>query len=132
MDILIYTRDDLEYERLRRVMEAQAGYINAHRDRLDGGGHLKRDYDAVVLAGGDGENLELLGQWKRRHPATPAILVMDGEAYQADAMRLHAFDYLLRPVRDERVAKTTLDMLPFCPDKHCFYFPAKEVITDEI
>ncbi|MBE7003332.1 MAG: hypothetical protein E7425_03480 [Ruminococcaceae bacterium] len=132
MDVLVYTRDKTEYERLRSVMEAQAGYINAHRDAMDGRGHPRREFDAVVLAAGDDENMALAAQWRNRHLSTPVVLVMDGEDHQSGAMRLHVFDYLMRPVRDERIAKTMRDMLLFCPNRCRFHLPIREEMTDEI
>lgn len=108
MNVLIDARSVPEYLRLRRVAETVEGAV-VFRAPLFGRGKLQRHYDVIVAARGDERNMALAGRWQNRWGETFIILVMDSETHQLDAMRCHVFDYLTRPIDEERLARSLRD-----------------------
>lgn len=108
MNVLIDTRNPIEYLRLRRVAEAQEG-IHAFRAPLFGHDKLQRHYDVIVSARGDEQNMALARRWKSAWGDTFIILVMDSERLRINAMQFHVYDYLTRPLDEERFARSLRD-----------------------
>lgn len=108
MNVLIDARNPIEYLRLRRVAETQEG-IHAFRAPLIGRERLQRHYDVIVSARSDEQNMSLAERWRGAWGETFIILVMDSEEHRLDAMHFHVYDYLTRPLDEDRLARSLRD-----------------------
>ena len=113
MNVLIDARSLFEYLRLRRVAETLEN-TTVFRAPLFGRGKLQRHYDVIVAARSDERNLALAERWKNAWGETFLILIMDSEKNQLDAMHCHVFDYLTRPIDEERLAHSLRDAAAQC------------------
>ncbi len=116
MNVLIDARNPIEYLRLRRVAEAQES-VYVFRAPLIGHERLQRHYDVIVSARNDAENMATAERWQDSWGNTFVILVMDGEDRRLDAMHFHVFDYLTRPVDEERLARSLRDAAEYFTGK---------------
>ncbi len=117
MNVLIDARSLFEYLHLRRVAEALEG-VRVFRAPFIGHERLQRHYDVIVSARSDAENMTLAERWRGAWGDTFIILVMDSEQKRLDAMRFHVYDYLTRPVDEERLARSLRDAAAyFASDK---------------
>ncbi|MHC1742081.1 MAG: sigma-54 dependent transcriptional regulator [Syntrophobacteraceae bacterium] len=68
-------------------------------------------YMDILLGGGSG--IDLLRQVKLKHPDCPVILITGLPCIDsaAEALRLGAFDYLIKPVKQEQILQTTREAL---------------------
>lgn len=108
MNVLIDTRNPIEYLRLRRVAEARTG-AQVYRAPLIGRRRLERHYDVIVSARSDAENLATAERWRNNWGLTFLILIMDSEDSRFEAMNCHVFDYLTRPLDEECFVRALRD-----------------------
>ena len=115
--ILIVDDEEIVIRSCRRILsDSQLYAVDSTQDGADA---LRRvdesEYDLLVLdimmPGIDG--LEVLQQVKERHPDVDVIMVTGLSQIQTavKAMKLGAFDYLLKPIRIEKLIERIGDAL---------------------
>ncbi len=123
MDALLYTRDDGEFATLARVLREEAGLVNVYRDPLDGHWRLDHAYDLVVVALEGAEGMEAVRQQRERHPESLVIWITGDRYFAGEAIRRRVFDFILRPLEEERFRQAVRDSVPLCPYRTCWRYP---------
>lgn len=102
MDALIYTRDDREYEMLSGIFGEELPGAAATRGLLDGHYHLDKEYDVVVVDIGGAEGMELVCRYRELYGNTLVAWITDDGYFAGMAIRLHIFDFIVRPLEGQR------------------------------
>ena len=117
MNVLIDARNPIEYLHLRRIA-ASVDDVSVFRAPFIGRRRLQRRYDVIVSARSEDENMATAEQWQCSWGKTFVILVMDGEEKRFEAMQFHVYDYLTRPLDEQRFARSLRDAAAyFTPGK---------------
>ena len=122
MDAVIYTRDGEEFETLGQILREEAGLINVYRDPLDGHRHLDHAYDIVVVALEGAEGMEVVMEHRDRHPDSQIIWITSDRYFAGVAIRKHVFDFILRPLEEERFRQSVRDGIPRCLNRTCWTY----------
>ena len=97
MEALVYTKDDSEYEKIRTMLEAEAGLIDVYRDPLNGHNYFSHEYDIVVVALNGARGMELVLEYSRRFDMTLVVWITDDPYFAGTAIRQHIYDFIERP-----------------------------------
>lgn len=103
MEALIYTRDDREYEMLSGIFADESPGTAATRGLLDGHFHLEKKYDVVVVDMDGALGMEIVCKYREVYGNTLVIWITDDRYFAGVAIRLHVFDFILRPPTEERL-----------------------------
>jgi len=101
--------EDKQHERLAiaRLLWQEDYEVTLAENPQQASTFLDEDIDLVItdLKMGEHSGLDLLRLWKKRHPATPFVLITaHGEVNSAvEAMKLGAEDYLTKPVNPDEL-----------------------------
>ena len=127
MEALVYTKDDSEYEKIRTMLEAEAGLIDVYRDPLNGHNYFSHEYDIVVVALNGARGMELVLEYSRRFDMTLVVWITDDPYFAGTAIREHIYDFIERPYDDDRLRETIRAVIPRCPNRYKWvYDPDKE------
>ena len=85
MDALIYTRDDREYQTLKRILAEEAGVADVHRGDPGTGNQYRHDYDLIIVACDDQTGLRQIRKWKEVNEAIQIIWIAEDDYYMKDA-----------------------------------------------
>ena len=106
MHVLIYTKDDDEYMRLKDVFTVVSGTTEVYRDPLDGHGHYSDLHDIVVIALDGAKGLNELNEWADRSPKTKIIWITDDKEFAGVAIKRHVSDFIVRPYTEEGIKES--------------------------
>ena len=127
MEALVYTKDDSEYEKIRTMLEAEAGLIDVYRDPLNGHNYFSHEYDIVVVALNGARGMELVLEYSRRFDMTLVVWITDDPYFAGTAIRQHIYDFIERPYDDETLRETIHSVIPRCPNRYKWVFdPSKD------
>ncbi len=111
MNAIIYTQSDLEYEALERIINGVHPNMDIERAPLQGHKYYHVGYDLIVVALEGAEGMEVVSEYSSRYARSQIIWVTSDRHFAATAMRLHIFDFILRPYEEERITKALGDAL---------------------
>ena len=126
MDALAYTRDDLEYMRLRQILKEEAGLIDVNRGSPGEGKPLGTgNYDLVIVALEGDEGSRTVEEWSSADSQTQVIWISNNEDHLKEAFRYHIYDCIMRPYKEDRVREAIRSVLPKCPGRYRWILPGR-------
>ena len=102
MDAVINTRADRAYEKLSRIFADESPGGALTRGLLDGHFHLEKEYDVVVVDMDGALGMEIVCKYREVCGNTLVIWITDDRYFAGVAIRLHIFDFILRPLEEGR------------------------------
>ena len=130
MDALIYTRDDREYQTLKRILAEEAGVADVHRGDPGTGNQYRHDYDLIIVACDDQTGLRQIRKWKEVNEAIQIIWIAEDDYYMKEAFQFFVFDCFTRPYDESRVRFAIRYVLPRCLNRHHWQFGPARRRTD--
>ncbi len=130
MEAVVYTESDTEYAVLSRILQTEAEPVDIYRDPLDGFCHYEHEYDLVVVALDGAKGMNVVDDQSARYPDTQIIWITGDEDFASVAFRNHIHDFIVRPFKEERFAKSVKEVLTKCPHRHDWHFSSEKRLRD--
>ena len=102
MDALVYTRDDRQYGMFSRIFVEEFPKAAVTRGILDGHMHMEKEYDVVVVDMDGAEGMEFVCKYREVYGDTLVVWITDDRYFAGVAIRLHIFDFIIRPFEEAR------------------------------
>ena len=96
----------VEFEKIKTMLESEAEQITVHRDPLNGHSYFSHGYNIVVVALNGAQGMELVLEYSRRFGDTLVIWITDDPYFAGTAIRQHIYEFLERPYDDFRLRGT--------------------------
>ena len=117
LDAVIYTRDDQEFEDMKRILQEEHEGIRVERDPMDGHGHYGYAYGIVVAAIDGARGMEIVLEWSKRYKKTPIIWITSDPDFAGMAIRRHIFDFIIRPYTESRFRDAVREAIRRAPQR---------------
>lgn len=123
MNAIIYTKDDMEYDLFKAILEREARLVNVKRAQLNGHKRYDHEYDVAVIALEGAEGMEVVLEYAQRFPDTRVIWVTSDPFFAGVAMRNHIYDFIQRPYEEDRLIISIRDVIERCPNRNVWRIP---------
>lgn len=100
MNAVIYTEDDREFISMGTILQEEED-MRVFRDPLDGHGHYEYAYDLVVVALEGARGMNVVFEWRNRHPESKIVWASSDADFAKTAIRWHLSGFLVRPFAEE-------------------------------
>lgn len=105
MKSVFYTRSKEEYRELSRQLVGKIPDAQPCHIEPDGNFHFMDSELAVITLDG-ALGMETMLEYRSRYPESMIVWVTDDQYFARMAIRYHIFDFILRPLTEERFSET--------------------------
>ena len=102
MDAVVFTKSGQEYEMLSGILTNESPGVTVWQGRMDGHYHPERKCDLVVVAVDGAQGMELACACREMFGDTLVVWITDDPYFAGVAIRMHIFDFIVRPFAEAR------------------------------